>query len=250
MPQFNRWKPTLSKTLAYFLFQRHHEEINNNYWAHRAAFRGAFSLTKGKKKSDPADSVLPNPNAERRRAINLGQWADDYNEFDNWTRLAAVIAVTGYLEVFIRSIVDAACQSCPAVAIGGEKEINGVQWLKTKATHAFIEDANKCAKGEWGRRLAAYQKLFGTVPQFLQDNLGDLEKLRVLRNAVGHAFGRNLTLPVVGRNAVLQPARRVTHERLIGYLDLAYNAAKGIEGHLSNDYVGSYETIAMYHRWE
>jgi len=199
---FDRWKPFTVRSVAYRVFRHHHTEINHLYWAHHAAFKGAYSLTKGKQLSEKANSVFPDPKQERRREITLSTWSDDYNAFDNWSRLGAVIAITGYLEVFMKSIVEAACQSCPAVLIGGHREIEGLTLLKTRARYGYAGHSEACTHGTWVARVEAYKRLFGSCPNEVVDNVSALDKLRVLRNAVGHAFGRRLQPAAIGTSIV------------------------------------------------
>jgi hypothetical protein len=200
------------------------------------------------KRDDPADSVFPN-NGARRRTISLGEWANFYNQFDNWTRLSAIVSACGYLEMYIRTIVEAACQSCPATMIGGHKEVDGVKLLKTRSLYAFWEQSEACTKGTWQQRIKAYKRLFGVCPKVLVDRLSELEKLRNLRNAVGHAFGRRFSRVTIGKDVASTPFQSVKEPALLSALDLTYSVAVAIEAHLGPQYVGSYEVVAMYHLW-
>jgi hypothetical protein len=246
---FDRWKTTNVRTLAYRKFKAHHTEINNLYWSHHAAKAGAYRLTKGKPETDDCDSVLPNTRNERRRSITLGQWSESYVAFDNWSRLSAVIAATGYLEVFVKTIVDAACQSCPAILIGGTKQIDGITLLKTRAKYGFAKQAEACAKGTWQTRIRAYEDIFGNCPPAVANRVSDLDKLRNLRNAVGHAFGRKLGPTEIGKTLGDTPAVIVSQEALKNHLSLVNDVADAIEDHLSDAYIGCYETLAAYHFW-
>jgi len=248
--KFNRWKPTRRTSIAYNVFKIHHTEINHLYWANHAAYKGAYSLTRGKSPSDDADSVFPDPKKERRRTITLAKWSEDYNAFDNWTRLAAVIAITGYFEVFIKSIVEAACQSCPAILVGGHREIEGVKLLKARAKYNFLSQSEACSQGTWQTRLNAYKRIFGSCPKPVEDVVSDLDKLRNLRNSVGHAFGRTLEPAKVGRQIAPEDAKQVKQKALLEYLALVDEVAWEIERHLTPNFIGCYETIAAYHYWD
>src|SRR5215212_2698552 len=100
--KFDRWSPTMKKTFAFRVFKRHHDELNSHYWCHHAAFRAAFSKTVGKSPTDLAKTVFPVPFANRFQGLTLQEWETGNKNQDNWVRLASVIAIAGYLEVFIR----------------------------------------------------------------------------------------------------------------------------------------------------
>jgi hypothetical protein len=246
---FDRWKPPFGKTMAYRVFQRHHTELNNFYWAHKAALRKAFSLTKPHRPSDRALLLFPDPTNERKRDITLQQWADNYAGFDNFCRLSSLIAATGYLEILTRTLIDAACQSKPALLLkGGSDEIDGVSILK-KHAHSYAERAEPCLKGEWQKRISAYRQVFGTVPQFFPDNLTALERLRKLRNDVGHAFGRQSKPVVIGEIDFRIAPKKLKQDSFLKQLHLIHEAAIAFENHLS-PIIGAYESLCLYHWWK
>ncbi|MDB5334956.1 MAG: hypothetical protein JWN70_575 [Planctomycetaceae bacterium] len=246
---FDRWTIARSPSLAYRLFKEHHTQLNDLYFSHIAAFRGAFASTKTQSKADSVHTVFPDDKNERHREITLETWAKHYNEFDNWIRLSAVVAITGFLEVFIQSAVEAACQSCPGILIGGNKEIDGVTLLKKRPKYAFLPQSMSCVKGTWDQRMDSYEQLFGECPKYVKDNLAALDEMRRLRNAVGHTFGRSNDPPRIGRDVKIEPFRSVKGDKLKSYLDLAMKSAKAIDAHLTGGFIGCYETIAMYHFW-
>ncbi len=244
---FDRWKPT-SIPARLRVFSEHQTEINHIYWC-VAALHGAKKLVDGKPPTDRADVFFPNPNRERSRDIKLEYWSRDYEAFDNWTRLAAVIAITGYFEIFLKNLADAACQSCPSVLVGGYKEFDGLRLLKTLPDFGFRKQAEACCNGKWSARVKAYRDLFGECPQFIKDHTTDLDKLRILRNTVGHSFGRTLDDAKVGRSLVSEAPKKVMQTELIYYLDLVNKVAMSVDENLSCKIVGAYEILAHYHFW-
>ncbi len=246
---FDRWHPIGGKTFAFRVFRRHHTELNDFYWGHQAALRKVFSLTKPHRPDDPASTLFPDPKNERQRAITLGKWAQDYSGFDNFTRLSALIAATGYLEVLVRTLIDAACQSKPALLLkGGRDEIDGISILK-KHPHAYSDHTMPCVKGEWQQRIKAYRKIFGSCPVFFTNHLSQLEKLRHVRNSVGHAFGRSTKPVQIGELIFQGDPKKLKQDALKSNLQLIYEAAKSYEAHL-RPIIGSYEMLCVYHHWK
>lgn len=247
--RFDRWKPSRRQTLAYKIFEAHHESLNNMYWAHEAALSGAFASTKGHQKTDRSALVFPNKGGRRRREISLETWSKDYNGFDNWTRLSAIIAACGYLEMYIKSVVEAACQSCPSVLVGGHREIEGMKLRMNRPKYSFFQYSERCATGTWDQRIKNYASIFGSCPVDVRNRVADLERLRILRNSVGHSFGRRLSKPHIGRDVVATSFQTVKHEALLKAMELVNVVAKAVEDDLGDKYVGSYETLCMYHLW-
>jgi len=247
--KFERSKPTQKWSWAYRYFETQHTELNSLYWAHQGALRHAFAATRHCSPDDKATTLFAAPLAQRRQGISLKTWGTDYNHFDDWARLGLLVAATSSLEVYLRTIADAALQSCPALLVGGQHEIDGVRLLKRVPKYGYAEHASQCAKGTWDQRMTCYERLFGTVPAAVNARHAELEQLRRLRNAVGHAFGRD---PNASTLAVpkIPPLRHLKEQQFLNYLSLVEDVAAAVDQHLASSFVGAYETIVFYHRWD
>jgi hypothetical protein len=128
--------------------------------------------------------------------------------------------------VYARTI-DTAIQSRPALLIGCQRDVDGVHLLKKKLSYSYAKEAEACTKGKWPQRIAEYEKIFERAPPFISSKVS-VEGLRILRNAVGHSFGRDLetTLIAATKN---RPLRRLEEEKFLFYLDLVYKVAEAIE---------------------
>ncbi len=239
---YDRWKPTRETSIAYYIFSVHHTELNHMYWSHNAAKQGAYSLTRTQSKTTLADTIFPNKDNLRHRKISLVDWSRDYKAFDNWTRLAAIIAISGYFEMYINSIVDMACQSCPAILVGGTKEIDGIKLLKSRDNYSFLDHAKKCSKGAWQTRISEYKRIFGSCPDLLVDSISDLDKIRKLRNDIGHAFGRNTREDQFAVQQSINTPHQLKQNTFLNHLALLDKVAKEIDSHLACNFIGSYET--------
>lgn len=248
---FSRWQLGWARTWSYRLFKAHHTELNELYWAHSAALRNAYASTRTYKKSDPANGLFSLPAEDITRInINLGEWAKRYNEFDNWVRLNALVSISGYLEVYLQKVVRLALESDPACVLGQSRAVDGVKILKSSRHQNYSEQVISCVKGTWPKRLANYRRLFGEVPKFLDDSVGELEKIRVTRNGVTHAFGRAPN-DYTGRLEVSpKPFQQVTLKRLKKTLALVDKVAISVDEHLGKKHIGDYEAIVFYHNWK
>lgn len=249
-PHFRRWSPALGKTWAFRLFERHHTEINDFYWAHVAALRKTFSSCKKNKRSDPCDSIfnLP-PEHARRLFTNLGEWSIAYDSFDNWTRLNCLVAATGYLEIYIKTAVRLALESDPGVMVGCSRKIDGAEPLKKRVHYSFKDDSVPCVRGDWQSRIASYKRLFGACPAIVEDNVADLEFIRKTRNGVAHTFGRS----VDDYDSLAQAKPRgltiLKQAQFTKVLGLIEEVAKAVEAHLGPNHIGDYESVYFLHRW-
>lgn len=247
---FNRWSPAISKTWAFRLFERHHTEINDLYWAHAAALRKAFSSCRKKQLSDPCDSVF-HLKAEHARRLpgTLKDWADKYNSFDNWTRLSCLVAATGYLEVYMKTAVRLALESDPGVMVGCSRKIDGAQPLKKRPRYSYKDEAAACVKGDWQSRIAAYKRLFGDCPVAIENSIADLEFVRRTRNGVAHTFGRGIDEYDSLAQAKPRELTILKEERFTRILGLIEEIAKAVETHLGQAHIGDYESIYFFHHW-
>lgn len=137
MSTFNRWLPPVDPknailpSWAYKRFRRYHSEINNMYWGNIASSKAAFSITKG----HTAEESMPEtfrvtPESVGSREIPLGEWRDNLLDFQNWTRLNALMALCSYFENYIQSIGNLALESNPGILFKSHRVLDGAIILK------------------------------------------------------------------------------------------------------------------------
>jgi hypothetical protein len=238
---FDRWALGWGKTWAYRLFKGHHTQLNSLYWSHASALRFVFSATRGRRREDPANSLLSLPaNDLTRINISLGDWAKCYGDFDNWVRLNCLVAITGYLEVYLKTVTRLALESDPCIAVSVKHGIDGVTALKRKPRYSFAEEVLPCVRGTWGERLAHYARLFGHVPSLLNSSIRDLERLRIIRNGVTHSFGRATDDYDRLLDTKPKPYQKVKADRLKSTLALVDKIALAVDNHLGKEHIGDY----------
>lgn len=249
--KFERYAMRLGSTWAYRRFRAHQTEINNLYWSFVPVAGFADYLARHSKVgTDTAVLFHASGPDVRHLAPKADEWRKHFREFQNWVRLAALLSAASYLEVFIRGAVTIALQSDPLVRFGRPRLMDGVTWLK----HGMRDDVetlvSPCVVGEWGRRAARYGELFGRVPAPISNNIGELDQMRMLRNSVGHAFGRNVRQSDSDLRRVRVGApERLTEARFKRWLGLVDGIAVAIDGHLGSEHIGEFESITYYHHW-
>ncbi|SMC21001.1 hypothetical protein SAMN02745857_01101 [Andreprevotia lacus DSM 23236] len=246
--KFNRDATFSEYTLAWRLFKRHHTHFNDIYWANQATLKFAYASTRPYSRTDSATKIFSLPDNPQRLADTLGDWADNYSEFNQWAQMAAVIAICGYLETYIAQVATAALESRPALIFGGSAQVDGTTLLKLNNTYDFYSHAEHLVRGDWSARISAYTRLFGSCPYANQ--VKKLDQLRKLRNDAGHSFGRDITKMRFSESSFVQPLPKISNEKIKEFLDLAHTVSQLADNHLGPSYIGSYEVVRLFHIWK
>ena len=165
-------------------------------------------------------------------------------------RLNCVMAISSNLETYLASVVALAIESNPGVLVGASKYIDGAKLLKGGGLDETVYKNNieACTKGVWSARLGAFEKLFGPAPASYHDGLATLERMRTLRNNLGHAFGRDIDASRDFTFNKKKPADRLTLPTLVKYLDKAYTIVQDVVTFLLDNHIGEFQAIYAYHQ--
>ncbi len=246
--EFARWTPWYTGTSwAWQRFKRQHTEFNDLYWAHEAASQRTLRRGRNEEGRTAEEFGLKGEIADRVSA-NLTEWRKHYKDFGNWARLSALLAISGYFEVYLKTVASLALESDPGVTSGATQRIDGCLLLKHSKTYSRLGDTVQVVVGEWPARISAYRKLFQSVPEFLLQNEGELERMRRLRNEAGHTFGRSMDEGDYRSKVDAVPVTRLSLDRLKRFLNLILGAAKAIDSHLVRNHIGAYEMVYFYHQ--
>lgn len=183
------------------------------------------------------------------REITLGEWRDDFLDFQNWSRLNVLMALSSYFENYLQSISNLALESNPGILFKTSKVLDGAIILKMEQQHSFANETIDLVKGSWPARMSAFKNLFGDCPDSLSNNIGELEKIRSIRNGIGHAFGRTLSNKDLLNITTYQPMERISEKGLKKWLGLVFMIAHDIDEFLLIEHIGAYELIRYYHHW-
>jgi len=246
--RFDRWKGWGSDpSWGFRLFISHHTELNELYWSHEAAARYVVRAVKNDPDASASQALRFSGIDERRLQPTVNSWSKFYADFGNWSRVSALIALSGYFEIYLRTMIGRALESDPAASQGAARRIDGAILLKYGSDYSRLKDADQVLIRPWSSRLKTYRSFFGQVPDSLKSLEGELEKLRVLRNDASHKFGRDMTeMDYRNRHRPLAMTR-VGLPTLKRQLRNVEAAARAIDRHLMDRHIGAYEMVSFYH---
>lgn len=248
---FERWQSGWDRSWAYWLFKKHHTELNAIYWSHLAASNQIQKTTKSLPPETPTDQIFPIlPDDKRRVGATIQRWQNDYKSFNNWVNLNAAVALASYLEIYIQNIVTLAIESDPALLLGVPKAVDGARLLKHQPGYSHAEHGLAVTKGIWQQRANIYKNYFGSLPIALENSINDLDELRQLRNGVAHTFGRTIDTYQQAKTSIdPHPPQKLTPNRLKKWLETVETVVLEIDDHLRTKHIGAYELIHYYNQW-
>lgn len=250
---FDRWKPREDLTWAMLVYQKHNAELTEMYMSHLSSFKFTYhELGKTAKFEDDIETHFPAVDEMKYQGLdNVKSWSDSFNKFDNWVNLNCIMAMSANLETYISTVVKLALESDVGILFGASRRIDGIEIVKygRQQPFDFDEQLIGCTKGDWNSRINIFKKTFGAVPGFVEANISDLEKIRVLRNNVGHAFGRDIDKSRSHEAIEISRMTKVSRERTIEYLRLLFKVAKEIDKQLFYNNICSYQDLYFYHNY-
>jgi hypothetical protein len=260
-PTFDRARPSMGCSLARWRHRKDHTELNNQLWA--AVFQKDFLLQKTKTLADddgpPASALNIRTSSYRNVGHNMAALRHRVNETNSWERLFTLLMAVSALERYMLAITTAAVESDPLRTPGFPKLLDGLT-LKKKGIEISRPDLTPIIKGSWPSRIAALERLFGSVPDKLKDSQSELETIRRMRNSIAHDFGsedNNGIMPpsvslIVGARAdrLAVPRRGLSQDRLVRWLGLLTDISIELDAQLTTQHVGDYEIPAIYFDWK
>jgi len=204
---FSRWQKYEIRSWAFSVFKQYHTHLNRMIWSQIPTV-GFIEKQIAIASGDAHTILIFEPEDERSVKKDKLVWKQDFKEFNNWNRLNTIMSLSSYLEIYLSSIISTAIESNPGILHNASKKIDGAIILKNSKKYTYSSYANKCIIGEWTKRISEFKNIFGNVPAELEHNVGELEKLRILRNNIGHAFGRDIDLSrKKGKRSIIQSER-------------------------------------------
>lgn len=249
--KFERWASREPSTWVFTVFQKYNVELSRMFIAHIASSEYQYrTLGLVAKWEDPVTRHFHFQDETQQHTFDdIQAWSKAFNDFDNWVNLNTVMAMSSNLETYMSTVIKLALESDVGVLFGASKRIDGMAIAKHGKAQAFnFEDKlMSCTRGDWSARLRAYESIFGCSPALLNKNIGPLEKLRKLRNDVGHAFGRDIESSRSHDAVDIHPMKKLKRDKTIGYQKLIYGIAKAIDRQLLLGHIGDYQTLHFYH---
>ncbi|HEY1012629.1 MAG TPA: hypothetical protein VGE07_07990 [Herpetosiphonaceae bacterium] len=246
---FDRLKPWRNQTWNYLLFKKHHTELNDLYWSFAPTVSSVHDQIDNAPPTQSPVITFNYSGEVRRIASDPNTWRKMFSDFENWVRLSALISISGYFEIFFQKAIALALESDPGIQYGKSRLVDGFSYRKYNDKYSFHEAGENCAKGEWNRRISIYKKLFHHIPSSIENHISDLEQIRIMRNGVGHAFGRNMKDYLESVHISSKPMMSLSETDLQKWLGIIDQIALDIDTHLGMNHIGEYETLYFYHNW-
>jgi hypothetical protein len=243
---FKRWASREPHSWAYFVFKGYHHNLNRIIWSQKPVvdyIEKHVSITPG-----DIQSILGCKNEEKKTIrADKAEWKTDYKDFNNWIRLNALMSLSSCLEIYLSSIISLSIESDPGILHKASKKIDGAIILKSSDDYQYSDNAQRCLVGEWSKRIAEFNNIFNAIPSKLISFQGELEKIRILRNKVGHAFGRDIDdSRQKGVRQILE-IERLSFDRLKKLLGIVNEVVLDVDEFLLKNHIGDYESVYHYH---
>lgn len=250
LEQFNRWEPVKSSSWSLRVFKQYQTEMKRIVTAYSSTSMYTYRElgASGAVWDDIARNYMETGGDD---TLVLSQWSKGLTEFDNWIRLNELMALCSYLEVYISSIVSAALESDPGLFVNSSHSVDGIKQIKNgvKFKRDVLENVlTGCTRGDWQSRINNLSAIFGNVPESLKNGLSDLEKIRMLRNKVGHAFGRDIEKSRDYEMTEISRMARLSSKTFLRYMYLVQSVVCDLDRMIMDNYIGNFQPLLFYHR--
>ncbi len=248
---FERWSAYDETTWSYQIFSQYDDQLGAIGTAHINAMKYTYAKlgSEGAKWEDNVADALQTGDKFLDTLRDLQHWSESYNLFDNSANLARVLTSASNLETYLASIVNLTINSNPGLLFGSPRGIDGAVLLKRQTVPIDTEPhVTACIKGDWSARLAALQRLFGSLPSAVMQHHANLEELRNVRNRFGRAFGRDIDAARDHGACAFHPMEKLTRERAYKLGHVCQIVARELDRYLHLNYVGDCEAIRFFAR--
>lgn len=247
--RFDRWTPLCPHSLPYRLYKSY----DNDLMGMITSFESAKGYTYSHLYKDGAvwdskayDYGLMKDNQTR----TVREWSENYEEFANWLRLSLLLSSCSYFENYISAIVKECIDSDPGLLISAPHVIDGIKYKKHGISLRNDEVELKiisCTKGTWQSRIENLSRLFGRLPESMVNSISELESIRIIRNDLAHAFGRDIKESQDYFRAIKSPIRRLSVKRFNKFHTLLNQIVQDFDFQVNQNHIGNYELILQYH---
>jgi len=251
--KFERWNPLMVNTWTFQVFNKYNDELNELLWSYRSVFKQTYKNLKNTKANLtdlPSEHLSFEVPKGEEVFKTIEEWSKRFNEFNNWTNLNALLTLTSNLETYISTVVSLSIESDPGILFESSKSIDGISLIKNGAKKSkFQKDIiTSMTKGDWNSRISCYDNTFGYTPSYIKANIGELEKIRNLRNKVGHSFGRDIEGSRNHEVKEIQKIENLSDKNLKKIQHIIVNTAKSIDDHLLKNHIGEYQRLLYFHK--
>lgn len=247
--KYDRFVRAEGTSWAFWQFNEYETQINSAYWSGVAGISRASYEVRNAASPVNARTVMhaSGPDALRFPADGHA-FVSNLEDFLKWNRASFIMAATGALETYSWRAVLTALMSDPAAAHGKSKAIDGAAWLKLGIRPDHSEVKKRITKDTWHQRYVALRGLFGEIPD-LQANVSELDQIRIFRNNVGHAFGRDLSAEPNLTTRAMERMRTIDDQKFKDWLGIISRSAKVLDTVLVSNHIGDFEPMLHFHSY-
>lgn len=247
--KFDRWTPVYERSLPFRVFKAYDDELFSYITSLERGCGYIYSHLKadGAVWESPAYDFGLNESDKKQ---TVKEWSDKSRKFKNWVRLSLLMSCCAYFENYIASIIKEVLESDPGLMIGFSHSVDGIKLLKydKKLSKESIKTIiDNCTKGEWTSRLKNLNQLTKTIPEIINDSIGELEKMRKLRNDFGHAFGRDIELSQNYFVPTVSPIKSLSTERFNKFHYIIRNIVREMDISFMRNHIGNFEPLLQFH---
>lgn len=245
---FSRWDTIRPHTWQHRLFGLYNEELIVMMRSYDYSKRYTYSNL-GKEGAQWTSLAKQFFKGSNDNALTIRKWSDTFDAFENWTMLNCAMALSSYFETYLSSVISLALESDPGVMIGKSHTVDGMELIKYKKQNrqTINKIVENCTKGEWTKRLNAMESVFGKMPDSLRKNIKMLEAIRIMRNRVGHAFGRDIKKSREIDNAVKISIEHLSRKRFENWQKCISTIVSDVDTFLLMNHIGSFQQLLVYH---
>jgi hypothetical protein len=133
--------------------------------------------------------------------------------------------------------------------LSANHKIDGLYFIKYGSMkHLNIDKiVESCTKGDWNSRFTHIISIFPSLEVHFKSNLCDLEKIRKLRNQVGHSFGRDIEESRQNIIKATLPQSRLDDVHFTKYHNMIDTIIKNVDESLLNEHIGMFQYLNYLH---
>ena len=247
--EYSRWLTTREHSWPYRIFRKCNDELMTMYMAQLSAKQFTYQQLKnsGAKWSSPAYQFLYTHNNQQ---LTIKDWSDSFNKFENWSRLNQLMVLNSAFESYLAAIIKLTIESDPAILVEAPHTIDGIKNVKYEIALDNIDTKKiieSCTKGTWSERVDNLKKLFMKLPPSFTSSISSLEEIRVLRNNIGHAFGRDIEKFQTYDLYKLPKMNTLSFGHFRRLSTVILQIAKDIDTQVMLNNIGNFQPLYYYH---
>ena len=248
--EYSRWTTHIMHSWSYHIFNMYESHIARMHMSCDSAIKYTYHNAFGPDEVKLTDDAFDVLKVGRTKGMTLKMWSDNLDEYENLARLNRLMNMVSYFETYLDSVLGLAIESDPGIITNTPHSVDGIKLLKDgikiKAVNTKVI-IKQCTQGCWSKRISSMRKLLGELPPSLENSIGELEKIRLLRNKVAHAFGRNIK---EARNYVysdIPRIERLSEKRFLHCHDLLKKIAHDLDQQIMRKHIGHFQILYYYH---